>query len=183
MKSFSALFLFSFLLISCNQAQKINNDSAKEKEGAIELFTFEGDTIQLIEKSKKEWKASLTDDEYAVLCGKGTEMAFTGKYNKHKGNGIYTCAACDLPLFSSKTKYDSGSGWPSFYQPIGKQNVAEEVDNTLGVKRTEILCARCGGHLGHVFDDGPRPTGLRYCVNSISLDFIKKQEEEKKDQP
>ena len=112
-------------------------------------------------------------DEYRVLREKGTEMAFTGKYFNHKDDGTYICAACDYELFSSNTKYDSGTGWPSFYAALDKDRVLEKTDNALGMIRTEILCARCESHLGHLFPDGPRPSGLRYCVNSISLDFKK----------
>ena len=113
------------------------------------------------------------DKALDVAMEKGTEMAFTGKYYKHKDNGNYVCAACDYELFSSNTKYDSGTGWPSFYAALDKDRILEKRDNTLGMVRTEILCARCESHLGHLFPDGPRPSGLRYCVNSISLDFKK----------
>ena len=126
-----------------------------------------------VTKSESEWAVCLTPEEYRVLREKGTEMAFTGKYYKHKDNGKYVCAACDYELFSSKTKYDSGTGWPSFYAALDKDRILEKKDNTLGMVRTEILCARCESHLGHLFSDGPRPSGLRYCVNSISLDFKK----------
>ena len=102
---------------------------------------------------------------------KETERAFTGDLWNHKGKGVYTCAACELPLFDSNTKFKSGTGWPSFYQPITDENVAEEADNSYGWNRVEVLCSRCGGHLGHVFEDGPKPTGLRYCINSVSLNF------------
>ena len=127
-----------------------------------------------INKSESEWKTQLTKLEYYVIRKKGTERAFTGELWDNKKEGTYVCKACDLPLFSSDTKFKSGTGWPSFYTYIKKENVAEEIDRTYGV-RTEVLCARCGGHLGHVFKDGPKPTGLRYCVNSTSLKF----EEEK----
>ncbi|MBL7995578.1 peptide-methionine (R)-S-oxide reductase MsrB [bacterium] len=125
-----------------------------------------------IMKSDEEWKKELSPEEYRVLREKGTERAFTGKYYQNHDDGIYYCAACDNPLFSSKTKFESGSGWPSFYEPI-PGGIESETDNSFGMARTEILCARCGGHLGHVFDDGPKPTGLRYCINSVSLDFKK----------
>ena len=122
-------------------------------------------------KTEEEWRGCLTPEEYRILREKGTEMAFSGKYNNHKEEGVYKCAACGEKLFSSETKYESGSGWPSFWKPISKEKIATESDNSLFMSRVEILCNSCGGHLGHVFDDGPRPTGLRYCVNSVSLDF------------
>jgi len=126
-----------------------------------------------IVKTDKEWKESLDSKTYSVMCDGSTEAPFTGKYLHNKDKGTYTCAACNNPLFSSNTKFDSGSGWPSFYNQINKKAIIEISDYTLGIKRTEIVCAKCGGHLGHVFDDGPAPTGLRYCVNSVSLNFSK----------
>lgn len=128
--------------------------------------------------TNEEWKERLTDEEYRILREKGTERAFTGDLLGNKKQGTYTCAGCQLPLFSSETKFKSGSGWPSFYQPMIDENVTEERDYSLGMIRIEVLCSRCGGHLGHVFEDGPEPTGLRYCINSAALDF----EEESKDQ-
>lgn len=125
-------------------------------------------------KTDDEWKKQLTPEQYHVLREAGTERAFTGKYWDNHEHGTYYCAACHQELFSSDTKFESGTGWPSFYKPIVPTAVAEHVDNTFGMKRTEVVCGRCGGHLGHVFDDGPEPTGLRYCMNSVSLDFEKK---------
>lgn len=125
-------------------------------------------------KTEEEWKKLLTKDQFYVTRKKGTERAFSGAFSDHHEKGTYTCVCCDLPLFSSDTKFDSGTGWPSYYQPISKKDVTEIVDRTLGMVRTEVECARCDSHLGHVFDDGPKPTGLRYCINSLSLKFVKK---------
>ncbi|PYS98787.1 MAG: peptide-methionine (R)-S-oxide reductase [Acidobacteria bacterium] len=125
-----------------------------------------------IKRSDAEWKKLLTPAEFHVMREKGTERAYTGKLTDNHEKGVYACAACGLHLFSSKHKFDSGTGWPSFFQVLHRENVDEEVDNLLGETRTEVVCARCGAHLGHVFDDGPEPTGLRYCMNSVSLKFI-----------
>ena len=124
-----------------------------------------------IEKKDEEWRATLSPEQYAVCRAKGTERAFTGKYCDTKDAGVYRCVCCDAELFHSDTKFDSGSGWPSFHSPIGTENVREEQDHSHGMIRTEVLCARCDAHLGHVFPDGPQPTGQRYCINSVSLDF------------
>jgi peptide-methionine (R)-S-oxide reductase len=122
-----------------------------------------------IEKTDEEWRAELTPEQYEILRQKGTEAPFTGEYNDAKEDGMYLCAACGAELFSSDTKFDSGTGWPSFYKPASEDAVEEEADNSLMMRRTEVMCSRCGGHLGHVFPDGPEPTGERYCINSACL--------------
>lgn len=127
-----------------------------------------------VTKTEAEWKKVLTADQYYILREKGTERPFNNAYNDNHEKGIFVCAACDQELYSSDTKFESGTGWPSFYQPIKNGNVFVAKDNAFGMVRDEVLCSRCGGHLGHVFDDGPKPTGKRYCMNSGAMKFIKK---------
>lgn len=159
------LFIFFTVISFSCTAQQSNKDNPTIDENK--------DKITLTEE---EWKQKLTEKEFYVLRKSGTERAFTGEYNKHYKEGTYTCAGCSNPLFSSTTKYNSGSGWPSFYATINESNVKEIKDNSHGMTRVEVRCAKCDGHLGHVFEDGPRDkTGLRYCINSVSLDFKEKK--------
>lgn len=127
-----------------------------------------------VKKTDEEWQESLTPEEYKILRKRGTEPPFTGKLLHNKKKGVYSCAGCGNELFKSATKFDSGTGWPSFFEPISEDSIEVRIDTSHGIKRTEILCSRCGGHLGHVFGDGPKPTGLRYCMNSVALHFEEK---------
>jgi peptide-methionine (R)-S-oxide reductase len=178
------IFIFGLVLMACTARPQQAPTSTAEMSTAVTTATRDtvapvppqydgaGKLIK-ITKSDADWKALLTAKEYNVLRQEGTEYAFSGDlWNNHE-KGVYVCRGCQLPLFSSETKFDSGTGWPSFYQPIDKAFITENTDNSHGMVRVEVECARCGGHQGHVFDDGPPPTNLRYCINSVSLDFIK----------
>jgi len=150
-----------------------NNDDKK----LVPIYFVKTGSVKLVEKVKKtdgEWKKILSKESYNIARQQGTELAFTGKYHDCHEDGIYQCVCCGTDLFDSKTKFESGTGWPSFWSPIANENINEHSDRSYGMVRTEALCARCNAHLGHVFNDGPQPTGLRYCMNSASLKLVKR---------
>jgi peptide-methionine (R)-S-oxide reductase len=163
----SVLVLLCFVLACGTRADEKPRATQTQQKGKT--------VMSKVVKTEAEWRKELSPEAYTVLREKGTERAFTGKDWDNHRKGVYKCAACNLELFSSDAKFESGTGWPSFFQPIVAENVATESDRSYGMVRTEATCARCGGHLGHVFNDGPKPTGLRYCMNSISMEFVEKK--------
>lgn len=181
MRSYLYISIFiSFIIAGCSNSPAKNNNTITMDSVKKENPFFSKTDTGKVEVSNEEWKKILPKDVYEIAREKGTERAFTGKYWDSKEGGTYYCAACGNPLFNSNGKFESSCGWPSFFEPISKGSIIYAPDNSYGMKRTEVMCGKCKAHLGHVFDDGPPPTGLRYCINSVILDFEKAKDAEKK---
>ena len=178
MKAISVLLLSAILIQACSYSQNSKKITMKESNKNNPVYSNTDTTA--VNLSEEEWKKILPEDVYYIAREKGTERPFTSPFETLKDTGTYYCAACGNPLFVSDTKFESGCGWPSFYQPISKSSIIYAPDNAYGMSRTEVMCGRCKAHLGHVFNDGPPPTGLRYCINGVVLDFQKAKEAEEK---